>query len=250
MSEARELRFASKSDARQWSWDALQDQGAARFPFPPHGRIPNFAGAEAAARRLFEEPPWRDARTLKINPDSPQRPVRELALAGGAVVCVPTPRLKGGFHRLDPARIPRGELARAAALATMTEYSEIVALEDMPALDAIVTGCAAVTVDGRRAGKGEGYSDLEFAILRELGFDALPVATTVHDLQVVAGFPIEANDIPLSLICTPTRTLRVAEPPPAPAGIDWSRLSEDDLDAMPILRDLQAVQARRREASR
>ena len=250
MSEARDLRFSSKADARQWSWDALQDQGAARFPFPPHGRIPNFAGADVAARRLFEEPPWRDARTLKINPDSPQRPVRELALARGVVVFVPTPRLKGGFHRLDPAGIPEAELSRAAALNTMAEYSEVVPLEDMPALDAIVTGCAAVTVDGRRAGKGEGYSDLEFAILRELGFDAVPVATTVHDLQVVAGFPIEANDIPLSLICTPTRTIRVAKPPPAPAGIDWSRLSEEALDAMPILRDLQSVQARRQEAGR
>jgi hypothetical protein len=25
----------------------------ARFPFPPHGRIPNFAGAELAAARLL-----------------------------------------------------------------------------------------------------------------------------------------------------------------------------------------------------
>jgi len=39
----------------------------------------------------------------------------------------------------------------------------------MPCLDAIVCGSVAVTRDGRRCGKGEGYSDLEFAILRELG---------------------------------------------------------------------------------
>jgi hypothetical protein len=36
-------------------------------------------------------------------------------------------------------------------------------------LDAIICGSVAVTRDGRRCGKGEGYSDLEFAILRELG---------------------------------------------------------------------------------
>jgi 5-formyltetrahydrofolate cyclo-ligase len=36
----------------------------------------------------------------------------------------------------------------------------------MPALDAIVCGSVAVTHDGRHCGKGEGYSDLEFAILR------------------------------------------------------------------------------------
>jgi hypothetical protein len=30
----------------------------------------------------------------------------------------------------------------------------------------------------------------------------------------------------------------VDSPPPAPAGIAWPRLSEEDLDAMPMLREL------------
>ncbi len=42
--------FADKSAARQWVWNRLSAEGVARFPFPPHGRIPNFAGAEVAAR--------------------------------------------------------------------------------------------------------------------------------------------------------------------------------------------------------
>ena len=45
--------FADKSAARQWVWDRLSAEGVARFPFPPHGRIPNFAGAELAAARLL-----------------------------------------------------------------------------------------------------------------------------------------------------------------------------------------------------
>jgi len=234
--------FTSKADARQWAWDALQNRKAARFPFPPHGRIPNFDGAAEAAQRLFEQPTWRDARAIKVNPDSPQQTVRQLALERGIVVFVPTPRLKGGFHRLDPAGIAPEDFAAAATLTSMAEHSEIVALEDMPALDAIVTGCAAVTAEGHRAGKGEGYSDLEFAILRELGFAAVPVATTVHELQVVADLPIEANDIPLTLICTPERSIEVACPPPAPTGIDWSRLDHADLEAMPILGELRRLQ--------
>jgi hypothetical protein len=32
--------------------------------------------------------------------------------------------------------------------------------------------------------------------------------------------------------------VRVPAPPPVPAGIDWARLSEADLDAMPVLRQL------------
>ncbi len=235
-------RFDSKAAARAWAWDALADQGEARFPFPPHGRIPNFAGAERAADRLFQEPVIRDARVIKVNPDSPQRHVREKALLCGMRVYVPTPRLKGGFNLLDPERIPPERFAAAASLGTMAEWSVHVALRDMPQLDAIVTGCVAVTPGGKRAGKGEGYSDLEYAILRELGLEPVPVVTTVHDFQVVENFPIESNDIPLSLICTPTRTIRVRRPPEPPRGIDWARLGEDDLKAMPILEDLRRLE--------
>ena len=59
--------------------------------------------------------------------------------------------------------------APAASLSRGHRWSEEVALAEMPELDAIVCGSVAVTRDGRRCGEGEGYSDLEFAILRELG---------------------------------------------------------------------------------
>jgi 5-formyltetrahydrofolate cyclo-ligase len=68
----------------------------------------------------------------------------------------------------------------------------------------------------------------------------VPVATTVHDAQLVADFPIEANDLPLSLICTPTETIHIDSPLPAPQGIDWTRLDEADLERMPLLLDLKA----------
>src|SRR5438270_2311696 len=68
--------FADKSAARQWVWDRLVAEGVARFPFPPHGRIANFAGAEVAAARLFKIEPWKSATAIKVDPDSPQRPLR------------------------------------------------------------------------------------------------------------------------------------------------------------------------------
>ncbi len=236
-----ELVFDNKADARGWVWDRLQAEGFARFPFPPHGRIPNFVGAEVAARRLFEQTPWREARAIKVNPDSPQRPVRLLALARGIRVYVPTPRLTGGFHLLDPERIAPADYEAAATLSSMADHSQEVALAEMPQLDAIVTGCAAVTRAGKRCGKGEGYSDIEFALLRELGHAPVPVATTVHDAQLVADFPIEAIDLPLSLICTPSEVIRIDNPLPPPQGIDWSRLDDADLTRMPLLIDLQAA---------
>jgi 5-formyltetrahydrofolate cyclo-ligase len=232
--------FASKNAARQCAWDRLSAAGAAREPLPPHGRIPNFAGARSAAVRLFLEEPWCRARTLKVNPDAPQRAVRLLALLRGTRVYVPTPRLAGGFWLLDPARIPPERYGEAATRATQARWAEPVALEALPRFDAIVTGCAAVTATGKRCGKGAGYSDLEYALLRELGHDPVPVATTVHDLQVVDDFPIEAIDQPLAIVCTPTRVLRIDTPRAPPAGIDWSRLDATDLSAMPILAELRA----------
>jgi 5-formyltetrahydrofolate cyclo-ligase len=56
----------------------------------------------------------------------------------------------------------------AASWSRGDRWSEEVALADIPRLEAIVCGSVAVTRDGRRRGKGEGYSDLEFAILPEL----------------------------------------------------------------------------------
>jgi len=210
----------------------------ARFPFPPHGRIPNFAGAREAAERLFEVEPWRSARRIKVNPDAPQRPVREAALRRGITVFVPTPRLRAGFTKLDPARIPDDQIRAAASLSKGAHFAEEVPLAALPAMDAIVCGSVAVTRDGRRCGKGEGYSDLEYAIFRELGHSPAPVATTVHPVQIVRRLPRDPTDLPLSLIVTPHEVLRVASPPPAPVGIDWARLDEADLEAMPVLREL------------
>jgi 5-formyltetrahydrofolate cyclo-ligase len=235
------LSFNSKDAARQYVWDTLKEQKQARFPFPIHGRIPNFKGAEAAARLLFEVSPWKDAKYLKINPDSPQKPFREEALKRGITYFMPTPRLKAGFMKFDPARIPPKNFRQAAALSTCEAWAEHVSLEALPSVDAIVTGSVAVTRTGKRCGKGAGYSDIEFAILRELGYPAVPVATTVHSLSVVDDFPRDDIDLPLTMVVTPDEVIQVEAPFPPPDGIHWDRLSEQDLADMPVLRDLRAL---------
>lgn len=230
-----------KERARQAVWDRLQAEGLARFPFPPHGRIPNFKGAKEAAARLFRIPPWSQAKRIKVNPDAPQRFVREEALRRGITVFVPTPRLRAGFKRLDPSRIPPDKITEAASLSRGSRWAEGVPLADLPRLDAIVCGSVAVTRDGHRCGKGEGYSDLEYAILRELGHPPVPVATTVHSAQIVDALPWDPTDLPLSVIVTPEDTIRVKQPPPAPTGIAWDRLTDADLQAMPVLKELREM---------
>jgi 5-formyltetrahydrofolate cyclo-ligase len=99
----------------------------------------------------------------------------------------------------------------------------------------------AVTRDGRRLGKGHGYADLEYALLRELGNPPVPIATTVHPLQIVGGFPTEAHDTPLTLIATPNEIIEVKRRRAPPRGIDWKRLPREALEEMPVLRELRRL---------
>ena len=231
--------FADKDSAREHVWAALREAQAAAFPFPVRGRIPNFAGAGDAARRLLEQPAIADARRLKVNPDAPQRPFREAALRRGIELLLPTPRLGAGFRRLDPARIPADALRTAATIAGAERWGEPVPVPDLPRVDAVVTGSVAVTPGGRRCGKGHGYGDLEFAVLRQLGHPPVPVLTAVHPLQIVGDFPAAPHDLPLETIVTPDEAIAIQRPAPAPAGIDWSVLDGDDLEAMPVLAELR-----------
>ena len=235
------LSFKAKASARKYVWEALRDNRQARFPFPIHGRIPNFKKAEEAAVRLFETAPWQNAKYLKINPDSPQRPVRLEALKRGITYFMPTPRLKAGFQKFDPAIIGAENFVKAATLSSSKKWGIEVSLNDIPQVDAIVAGSVAVTRTGKRCGKGEGYSDIEFAILRELGHKPVPVATTVHQLSVVKDFPRDEIDLPLSVIVTPEETIFVKDPFTPPEGIEWNLIGVIELVELPILKELKAL---------
>lgn len=231
--------FAGKAEAREAVWDRLDEAKVTAHPFRPRARIPNFKGAAEAAERLFTMPPWRNAWAIKVNPDSAQAPVRAEALRRGIEVYVATPKLAGGFMKFDPARIPYEAAAEASRQANWERWATPVALDELPRFDAIVVGSVAVTRDGHRAGKGAGFADLEFAILRELGHLPVPIATTIHPLQLVGGFPIEAIDQRLSAIVTPDEFIAVETPGPMPSGVDWPRLTEAEIASMPILAELR-----------
>jgi 5-formyltetrahydrofolate cyclo-ligase len=230
----------SKRTLRERIWDELEGSGEARFPFPPHGRIPNFAGAKEAATRLADQPEWADAHTVKANPDAPQLPVRRRALREGKTLYMAQPRLKDEkpFLELDPADV--SDIDEATTVSGVSNHGIPVGPDEMPAIDLIVSGSVAVTEDGARIGKGEGYSDLEFAVLREFDLvdDDTPTATTVHEMQIVdEEASIEPHDVPMDLVVTPERAIRT-EADEKPAGIDRSLLSEERLDEIPVLRRL------------
>lgn len=220
----------------------MERAGVARFP-GARGRIPNFAGAQDAAERLARTETFESAQVLKCNPDTPQRPVRALALAPGKVVYMAVPKLAElhPFVRLDPVVIPRESHWRAASKAGAERWGRPVQVADMEPVDLIVTGCVAVSPSGARLGKGGGYSDLEFALLREGGriTAATHIVSTVHPLQIVADGEIEMtpHDISLDAYCSPHGEIRCARAFERPVGVIDDALDPEKRAAIPVLRD-------------
>lgn len=171
------------------------------FPGKPHARariaelfgtedVPDFAGAEAAADRLLAAPIVASARRVAVATFAPQRFVAERLAARGVEV-IP----------LD--------------------------VELLPEVDLIVAGSLAVTMRGQRCGRGLGTTDFAFASLRERGFSAPPVVTTVDEQQVARFFPSYEHDFDLTLIATPERLVEIPGPQYAPAGIRWSDVTSE-----------------------
>ncbi|MFP4632754.1 MAG: 5-formyltetrahydrofolate cyclo-ligase, partial [Halobacteriales archaeon] len=178
----------------------------------------------------------------KANPDSPQLPVRRRALREGKTVYMAVPRLRDerAFVRLDPGEISDGSLDEAATVSSYADHGVAVLPSDVEDVDLVVSGCVAVTREGGRLGKGEGYSDLEWAVLRELDVVSAdtPVATTVHSIQVRdVDVRLEAHDVSVDVVVTPDDVLRTPSRA-KPDGVDRGMLSDGDVDEMPVLRRL------------
>ena len=236
--------LAAKAALREQVWAELDQPGVARFPKPAN-RIPNFVGAEAAAGRLAETDEWVVAATVKANPDSPQWPVRQRALADGKLLYTAVPRLAEDkpFFLLDPARLV-DEPRAASSIKGASRNARAVDFDELTAVDLVVTGCVAVDENGARLGKGGGFSDLELALAAEAGLadDHTIVVTTVHDRQVVraGAVPTTAHDIHVDLVVTPERVVRCARP----RGwrlprLRWDDLTDDKIAAIPLLARLR-----------
>jgi 5-formyltetrahydrofolate cyclo-ligase len=230
---------AAKERIRERVWTQLERARVALFP-GARGRIPNFKGASLAADRLAATPEWKRARALKCNPDAPQRPVRLRALRDGKLVYMAVPRLRDArcFWELDPRRIR--DLASAATIGGAGRVGRPVEPGALPHIDLVVAGSVAVNRAGARVGKGGGYSDLEYAIGREVGsIDGnTRIATTVHSLQVVDDdLPTTAHDFLLDLIVTPDEVVRPARTRRRqPRGVLREHLRPEHRELVPVLR--------------
>jgi len=230
-----------KEKIRQRIWKVMEERGVAAFPKPIFGRIPNFDGAERAAERLVNLQEFKNAHTVKVNPDSPQIPVREEVLSQGKLLIMPSPRLEREFLVVDPTTVPKGVFRRAATIRGVFKFGRSIDIDDLPRVDLVVCGSVAVSRNGSRVGKGGGYSEIEYGILRELGLisEETPVFTTVHDLQIVDRIPREEHDFLVDAVVTPTRVVRIKRGGMQPTGIYWAKVTPSMLENMPILASLR-----------
>ncbi|KAM9860555.1 methenyltetrahydrofolate synthase domain-containing protein [Aulostomus maculatus] len=277
---------ATKWDIRQKVWDYIEDNNLANFPRPVHNRIPNFKGAIQACDRLAVLQEFKSSQTVKINPDRPQQQARFVTLEGAFTACakvselqvftetaevkvdpdkplegarlavlqahktllVPTPRLRTGlFNKIVPPQgASKEQLRLCSSSQGVKEFSVPVGLDAKVTVDLVVVGSVAVSERGFRIGKGEGFADLEYAMMSSMGAvsESTVVVTVVHDCQVM-DIPeqlIESHDLTVDYILTPTRVIKTNCQSPKPQGIIWKKLDTEKLEKIPILKKLHALE--------
>ncbi|KAM5132936.1 methenyltetrahydrofolate synthase domain-containing protein isoform 1-T1 [Callospermophilus lateralis] len=240
----------SKQDIRERIWDYMESENLADFPRPVHHRIPNFKGSHRACQNLKDLDVFARTQEVKVDPDKPLEGVRLLALQSKKTLLVPTPRLRTGlFNRITPPPGASKDMLRKCATSQgVRDFSVPVGLDSRVLVDLVVVGSVAVSEKGWRIGKGEGYADLEYAMMVSMGavHEGTPVVTIVHDCQVV-DIPealLEDHDLTVDYILTPTRVISTGCKRPKPAGITWSKISPEMLGKIPVLRSLRDQEKR------
>lgn len=229
-----------KADIREKIWDQMQAEG--RSP-APQGTIPTFAGQNKAAERLRGLEVYRQAKTIMVPPDQAQLQVRINALMDGKQLIMATPGLRDGFYLLEKRNIKIKYWRSAARSSGVRRFGRKLdtTRSEIGEIDLLATGAVAVGLQGGRIGKGSGYFDLEYMILREIGSvtEATPICALVDDCQVLEQVPMEVKDVAVDCIITPTRVITTERTLSRPAKVPWAELNERHIKGMRPLKELR-----------
>lgn len=196
-----------KEKLRDQIWNLLNDKGLTN-PKHSFGKIPKFKGELKAAKLIKDTPEWMNARIIFSSPDSALKKVREYALRDGKDLIMASPKLKNGYLYIS-SEDASGQESRASTIKGAFEIAQRV--ENFPRVDLMVEGSVAVDLTGGRLGNGGGYADQEIEHLymeNAITLDT-PIATTVHEAQIVKKVPMESHDKKINMIVTQKRVLRI-----------------------------------------
>jgi 5-formyltetrahydrofolate cyclo-ligase len=235
-----------KSAVRKQVWDELRKVARpdSRFHWDFGEFIPDYEGSEQCAQAIRQLESYRRSSIVFITPDNNLLVLRQHAIRDAKTILITSYGIARGFMRLDRKDVPQGQERYAASLDGMEEYATPVSVEDLShfdKIDLLVTGASIINLQGVRWGKGHGYFDLEWAILRELGLvdEATPIAAVVHDCQVIdLELVPELYDTIVDHIVTPTRIIDTHRTLPKPQGILWNKLDPAMIERIPPLKEL------------
>jgi 5-formyltetrahydrofolate cyclo-ligase len=190
----------SKKEIRDYVWNMMVKERIAAFPYPPHGRIPNFVGAEAASKQIRKLDKYREAECVFSPPDGVLIPFRRMILMDGKILAYSTPHMTS-FKMMKPgmpAKVSIKDLIRGGELLTRS-------------VDIAVVGSVAVDKKGNRIGKGSGYGDKELTYLKERNPKILS-GTLVHSSQVFEDFSnlAQEHDVSIDFILTEKEPIMIS----------------------------------------
>jgi 5-formyltetrahydrofolate cyclo-ligase len=103
-------------------------------------------------------------------------------------------------------------------------------------VDMLVVGSMGVDSNGYRVGKEGDLTGIDY-ILGEVWKSECLVVTLVHDCQVFEQIPADIltqHDLPVDIIVTPTRVIRVQKKVDKPIDISWGMLKHDFVKKGPL----------------
>lgn len=168
----------TKDEVRKTIWHLLEDKNVADFPRPCYGRIPNFKGSRTVSERIKDLAEFEKARAVFCAPDMVLKRIREIVLERGKTLVVALPHIKDIVEIRE-----RKNIYEATKIRGFVKYGEPLSTK----IDVFVQGSVAVDRNGNRLGKGKGYGDREYIILKQKGLlqESVKTVTIVHHLQIV-----------------------------------------------------------------
>jgi len=193
--------FRSKEEVREYVWKKIEP--ICRFP-PPYGRIPNFKGAERACEKIRELEEYWESDCVFSAPDSVLLRLREIVLEDGKTLLAALPGIKG-FVVLNQRVKPTIENLKLAKKADFKFLRQKVGV--------FAQGCVAVDLKGNRIGKGSGFGDREYEILKKEGVlkENAVFVVIAHEMQVFSDLShlMKEHDVRADVILTPEKIFRL-----------------------------------------
>ncbi len=204
------VKWETKQEIRGQIWEKMTEEEIAQFPLPCYGRIPNFVGVEEASKMIVKLPEFRKARFIFSAPDYVLHHIRELALENRKELLVATPQIQEFILMKD---IPSRMVRKAVTIKGMYQFGSQIRLNQIHSpLDMFCQGSVAIDRKGNRLGKGKGYGDREFFLLKQEGIidKETLVVTLVHEVQIMENFSnlVRAQDVKVQIALTPSEIIR------------------------------------------